>query len=108
MMVPTCTWDAAVPSYKIYKISAANNVITASDSIACPFNTGTLQGLTYYNGALWVLQTNTAGMIYKLDPANGAVLDSIVAPGTTGGERVGFCERPLILQRPRRKEYLQL
>ncbi len=78
------------PSYKIYKISAANNVITASDSIACPFNTGTLQGLTYYNGALWVLQTNTAGMIYKLDPANGAVLDSIVAPGTTGARGLVF------------------
>jgi hypothetical protein len=70
------------PTYKIYKITLSNGVLTASDSIACPFSAGTLQGLTYYNGALWVLQTNTAGMIYKLDPSTGAVLDSIVAPAT--------------------------
>jgi len=77
------------PTYKIYKISYTKGVLTATDSISCPFSAGTLQGLTYYNGALWVLQTNTAGMIYKLNPSTGAVLDSIVAPGTTGAR--GLC-----------------
>ena len=78
------------PAYKIYKFTASNSAPVLLDSISCPFSSGTLQGLTYANSALWVLQTGTAGMIYKLNPTTGAVLDSIVAPGTTGARGLVF------------------
>ncbi len=73
--------------YKVYKIDVTGSTLLGLSSFSCPA-VATVQNLTYHDGYLWLLQTTTTqGLIYKLNPANGVVLDSIVAPGITGGGR---------------------
>ena len=80
--------------YKIYKIDMTGSTLLGTTSFSCPATVGTVQNLTYYNNALWLLQTPPAapsqGLIYKLDPANGTVLDTIVTPGILGGRGLTF------------------
>ena len=79
--------------YRIYKIDMTGATLAGSNSFSCPAAVGTVQGLTYDNGYLWLLQTPPAapsrGLIYKLDPVTGAVTDTITAPGVLGGR--GLC-----------------
>ncbi len=81
--------------YKIHKVNTnmAGATLISDLSFSCPSigNAPTVQNLTYNNGALWLAQTTvTQGIIYKLDPATGAVLDSIITPGAAGARGIVF------------------
>jgi hypothetical protein len=80
--------------YRIYKIDMTGSTLLGVTSFPCPATVGTVQNLSYYNGSLWLLQTPVAapsrGLIYKLDPATGTVLDTITAPGVIGGRGIAF------------------
>lgn len=51
-------------------------------SIAAPPTAGTLRGIAWNNGTMWLAVSGTgSAKIYNLNPTTGAVLDSINTPG---------------------------
>ncbi len=73
--------------YKIALTEGDTNAAhgTGSTVFPMPKYSSTLRGLTYSNGFFW--QAVSGGKIYRVDPATGAVLDSII---TTSAEPRGL------------------
>lgn len=80
--------------YRIYKVDMSGATLLGLTSFPCPVSSGTVQSLTYYDGHLWLLQTPSAaparGLIYKMNPANGVVTDTIATPGILGARGICF------------------
>jgi hypothetical protein len=70
---------------RIYKIDTTGSVLTALSSIASPTASGTLRGVAWEAGSIWLaisqVVASVEGRIYRLDPSTGIVLDSVATPG---------------------------
>lgn len=67
----------------IYKVDVSGASLGVFNSFAVPVVGGTFRGITYENNYLWLAVSglNSAGYVFKLDPNNGTVLDTIQTPG---------------------------
>jgi streptogramin lyase len=65
---------------RLYKIDTTGGAISELSSFTAPANGGTLRGIVFEAGFLWMSVSNPS-MIYKINPATGLAVDSITSPG---------------------------
>jgi hypothetical protein len=67
----------------LYKLNTTGASLDAISTIPAPTASGTLRGIVYEAGSMWVAVSalGTPGRIYQVDPSTGAVRDSIPSPG---------------------------
>jgi streptogramin lyase len=65
---------------RLFKIDTTGGVLSELSSFAAPVSGGTLRGIVFDGGNLW-LSVSTTAKIYKINPANGTLLDSLSSPG---------------------------
>ncbi len=72
---------AAGTDKKLYKLKTTDSVLSALKTIPAPTQSGTLRGITFEAGSMWVV-VSTVGKIYRVDTTNGVIQDSVLTPGT--------------------------
>jgi hypothetical protein len=67
----------------LYRMNTSGATLSVISSFPGPTPAGILRGIVYDGGFLWIAVSGLtpAGRIYKVDPASGAVADSVNAPG---------------------------
>jgi hypothetical protein len=69
---------------RIYKLTVDNSSISPAASFAFPVSGGTMRGIVFEENYLWLtlsISSGSSGKIYKINPQNGAVADSLNSPG---------------------------
>ncbi len=74
---------AAGTDKKLYKLNTNDSVLSSLAVLPGPTSSGTLRGITWESGSLWVTVSaaGTSGRIYRVDPSTGAIQDSVNTPG---------------------------
>ncbi len=65
---------------RLYKIDTTGGVLSELSSFAAPVSGGTIRGIVFDAGSLWMSVSGIA-KIYKINPADGSLLDSVDSPG---------------------------
>jgi len=68
----------------IYKVTYDGTNLYPSLSYAFPASGGTMRGMAFNDGYLWLalsISSGSSGKIYKINPQTGALIDSLNSPG---------------------------
>lgn len=65
---------------RLYKVDTTGGSLNELSSFAAPASGGTLRGIAFNGGFLW-MSVSTTARIYKIDPASGLAVDSLSSPG---------------------------